>query len=264
MVSLDDLIFAKQSRLTEDQIFRLGEVILQLVRRVPEGMVVFFPSYAYLGHLVQQWNRLRVANNNDNDQTVSFLDLFSRYKRIFMEPKAAEKLTTESTLGASKHVHLYKTIDDTLSAYSNQIATGNGALMFAVVGGSLSEGINFSDGLGRCIVVVGLPYPNSHSPEWQAKLEYNKTKASRLSPNDRQASSNDMLENACMRAVNQSVGRAIRHQKDYATIVLIDRRYGNAGVQKKLSGWIQSSLMIGRTSTEVMTEIDHFFMEKRS
>jgi len=264
MVSLGHLIYGKQFRLTVNQVLHLGEVVLQLVRRVPEGMVVFFPSYAYLGNILKLWNRLGIAINNDNDPTGSFLDLFSRRKRIFIEPRAAETMTTESTLGPSKHVHLYKTIDETLSAYSSQVATGNGALMFAVVGGSLSEGINFSDGLGRCIVVVGLPYPNSHSPEWQAKLEYNKTRVSRISQNnDRQVSSNDILENACMRAVNQSVGRAIRHQKDYATIVLIDRRYGNAGVQKKLSGWIQSSLMEGRTSTQIMTEIDNFFKDRK-
>jgi len=41
-----------------------------------------------------------------------------------------------------------------------------------VIGGKLSEGINFSDELARTLIVVGLPYPNSQSIEIQEKMKY--------------------------------------------------------------------------------------------
>lgn len=50
-------------------------------------------------------------------------------------------------------------------------------------------------------------------------------------------------ENLCMKAVNQSIGRSIRHALDYACIVLADQRYSRASVQNKLPQWISSQLV---------------------
>ena len=169
------------------------------------------------------------------------------------------------------------TVDAVLDAYDKHInssprndaksssANSKGAVLFAVISGSLSEGINFADRLGRGVIIVGLPFPNPHSAEWKAKLEFIEKHAAHhhqdtgLQSRDEgrgalfkdsalsssSTASRDYYENCCMRAVNQSIGRAIRHKDDYAAIVLLDRRYTSKRIQAKLPGWIRSSMTSG-------------------
>lgn len=49
-------------------------------------------------------------------------------------------------------------------------------------------------------------------------------------------------EYSCMKAVNQCVGRAIRHRNDYAAILLIDDRYNRRSIKDLLPDWITVSL----------------------
>jgi chromosome transmission fidelity protein 1 len=45
-----------------------------------------------------------------------------------------------------------------------------------------------------------------------------------------------------MKAVNQCIGRAVRHREDYATVLLLDARYARQSTVRQLPGWIQGSL----------------------
>lgn len=47
-----------------------------------------------------------------------------------------------------------------------------GAVLLSVMGGKLSEGINFSDNLARCVVVVGMPYPDKRDVVFKEKLKF--------------------------------------------------------------------------------------------
>lgn len=89
-----------------------------------------------------------------------------------------------------------------LREYETAVARG-GALLLCVVGGKLSEGINFGDNLGRGVMVIGLPYPNRHSPELAEKLVHIEASAGK-------AAADDFYSNLCMKAVNQSIGAPTR------------------------------------------------------
>ena len=76
----------------------------------------------------------------------------------------------------------------------------------------LLSGINFSDDLGRLVIMVGLPYPNKFSPELKEKMDFLDSTLKRVSAsaNSTPSPGQEHYENLCMKAVNQSIGRAIR------------------------------------------------------
>ncbi len=218
----------------------VGKAILESTKVIPDGMVVFFPSYAYLDQCVRSWKEHHLPNPSGATVGQKTLwDTLKAKKQVFQESKS-----NTNPPGDGKHDSTARpsSVDETLSAYAAAVASGCGGLLLAVIGGSLSEGINFSDALGRGVVVIGLPFPNPHSPEWKAKMDYISQKASATASGIGKTAAREFYENACMRAVNQCIGRAIRHREDYAAIMLLDRRYGHERIRSKLPGWIKKSL----------------------
>lgn len=135
-----------------------------------------------------------------------------------------------------------KEIESTLSCYRDAAKTG--AILFSVLGGKLSEGINFSDHLGRLVVVVGVPFPNHlNDIELQIRMEH------LCNSNLEGISINSLLESFAMKIVNQAIGRVIRHANDYAAIILVDIRYANSGgtpssfLMNRLPAWIKRSVV---------------------
>jgi chromosome transmission fidelity protein 1 len=239
--------FTFENRNKERTLVDLGSAILSMAQNIPDGLVVFFPSYSYLDTCIAAWKRVSAPGSK-----TCFFDRLAQTKPIFTEQRS-QSSPNKATAA-----------DSVLTAYSTAIASnhGRGALLFAVIGGTLSEGINFSDALGRGVVVVGLPFPNPHSAEWKAKMQYISMKAVQRG-SDGKAAARDFFENACMRAVNQCVGRAIRHKGDYAAIMMLDRRYGTERIRGKLPGWIRGSLRAGMGVRNVEGELEGFFAAKK-
>jgi chromosome transmission fidelity protein 1 len=78
----------------------------------------------------------------------------------------------------------------------------------------------------------------------------------------------EYYQSLCLRAVNQSVGRAIRHVNDYATIVLMDARYPrDDSIAKGLPHWLTRSTPEWRHHatdlTSVARRVEDFFATKK-
>lgn len=75
--------------------------------------------------------------------------------------------------------------------------------------------------------------------------------------------SNDYYENLCMKAVNQAIGRSIRHQKDYSSILLVDSRYANKEtVINSLPNWIKKRYKANDDFNECLNSLRTFFKAK--
>ncbi|XP_044137341.1 ATP-dependent DNA helicase DDX11 [Bufo gargarizans] len=232
------LEFTYEKRGLADMMDETGRILANLCNVVPGGLVCFFPSYDYEKLILDHWEK------------TGMLKRLAVKKKIFQEPRKASQL------------------DQVLSEYSRCIKLSGqsvgpltGALLFSVVGGKMSEGINFSDDLGRCVVMVGMPYPNIRSPELQEKMAY----LDHTLPKTNGVSAGKVLiENLCMKAVNQSIGRAIRHRGDYASIVLLDHRYSRPTVLGKLPQWIRSSTEVKQSFGPAFASIRKFFQMKKT
>jgi len=216
----------------------LGAVLANVSAHVPGGLVVFFPSYAYEREVHSRW---------------SFTGLLAKLrekKKVVREPRAAAE------------------VDQVLDVYGAAAKEG-GAILLCIIGGKMSEGINFSDEMGRCVLVVGLPYPNPHSLEVKEKIKYLERELEGLSPVAKRGT--EYLDNVCMKSVNQSIGRAIRHKLDYAAIILADSRWSlqqessRKAPINKLSSWIRDSLVSSPGSfNDALQMLDVFFCRHES
>ncbi|KAM3963911.1 Fanconi anemia group J protein homolog isoform 2-T2 [Aphomia sociella] len=128
--------------------------------------------------------------------------------------------------------------NDIMDNYYKCSETPKGAVLFAVFRGKVSEGMDFKDHQARAVVTIGIPYPNTYDMAVQAKLKYNDkfAKTRGLLPKS------DWLLVQAYRALNQAVGRCVRHRGDWGAVLLLDARFKNSYYTKHLSGWVRDRL----------------------
>lgn len=196
----------------------------------PNGLLIFFPSYPLLNKCQEFWQENGIWSQ------------ISRQKQIFVEPRGKEAFINTMT-------EYYDKIND---------ATAKGAIFMAVCRGKVSEGLDFADINGRAVIITGLPFPPLKDPRVILKkryLEENRTKENEI------LSGNDWYSLEAIRAVNQAIGRVIRHRNDYGAILLCDARFRDNRVKSQLSSWIQVHLNMPQSQTfgPIIGELSRFF-----
>uniref|UniRef100_A0A182F9Y0 Regulator of telomere elongation helicase 1 homolog n=1 Tax=Anopheles albimanus TaxID=7167 RepID=A0A182F9Y0_ANOAL len=195
-----------------DYIRSLGRTLLAVCPVIPNGLLVFFPSYTVLDKCVEGW------------QSGGLWSEISSRKAIFIEPRTKDAFN-------STMEEFYQRIQDTKA---------NGAIFLAVCRGKVSEGLDFADINGRAVLITGLPFPPLHDPRVVLKKEY---LTSNRTPENRMIKGDEWYALQASRAVNQAIGRVIRHRNDYGAILLCDARFQNVHQQMQLSSWVRSHLV---------------------
>lgn len=70
-------------RSTDEYLLELGNTIVNFVRLVPSGLLVFFPSYSILEESIARWQRPAA-----DESSLSIWDRISQQKQVFVEPRA--------------------------------------------------------------------------------------------------------------------------------------------------------------------------------
>jgi Rad3-related DNA helicase len=179
-----------------------GERIANLSKKVPNGVLVFFPQRRLMIEACSCWQENGFIRKKGNN-------LFLGKKRVFTEGTRAVENTR------------------IVEAYKKIARSDEGAALFAVCRGRNAEGSNFPYEEARGIFNVGLPYADYHDPLVKAQIGYLNKKRPRLGEL--------WYIMDAFRAANQAMGRGIRHRDDWCRFYLMDRRY--ATHWKFISKW---------------------------
>lgn len=204
----------------------ISQSIYEICKVTPFGVLCFFPSYALLEKVLERMQR-----------TGKYKELL-QFKEIVIEPRSGPAEDFEKIIK-----HYYKTISECKKSPTGLTTVSNrpgvtGAIFFAVYRGKVSEGLDFADENARIVINVGIPYPAFKDPRVTLKKEYN----------DRNCKNGSLLpgmqwyETQAFRAMNQALGRCIRHRNDWGAVIFLDQRFTAQRNIQKLSKWVRPSV----------------------
>ncbi|MBR79458.1 MAG: hypothetical protein CMA88_01555 [Euryarchaeota archaeon] len=166
----------------------IGDHIKSVIKNTNGNVAVFAPSYSMLGRIYDDVSNWRFGKSYEIEE--------QRMSKSSIE-RMISSLYEKRELG--------------------------GTVMFGVLSGKLSEGIDYSDNILNAVVCVGLPLPPP-SARQDALLEYYQKKFGR-----KRAWKYASLQPA-VNSVLQALGRPIRKKEDRAIVVLLEKRLLDLGV----------------------------------
>ena len=147
--------------------------------------------------------------------------------------------------------------DATLIEYENKLKdSSHPAIFFCVYRGKASEGINFQDKYARAVIGIGIPYPSINDPQITTKKEYNST--------IKNFGGSEWYMIQAIRAVNQALGRIVRHPGDWGAVFLLETRYQTPQIRKQLPQWITRSIKDYDTFDDCKNDFIKFLSEKKN
>ncbi|XP_075261001.1 regulator of telomere elongation helicase 1 homolog isoform X1 [Convolutriloba macropyga] len=245
---------AYSNRSNKNYLDDLGALISNMSKVVPHGMLVFFPSYTVMSSCIEFWKSSDTWNR------------ITLHKPVHVEPKDKASLA------------------EVIAQYNLDVRSredAKGAAFFAVCRGKVSEGLDFADINGRAVIITGLPYPPQFDPRVKLKMEYLDTVTSAMKDKNKvvpnAANSASVQKNAgaptlpqlldgrtwyqqqAIRAVNQAIGRVLRHKNDYGAILLCDERFAYSSNIAHLSSWIRPSIRHYKSFSSLPKDLISFY-----
>ncbi|CAG2172532.1 unnamed protein product, partial [Oppiella nova] len=191
---------------TESYYIALGQTLIEILRAVPKGVLVFFTCYEVLNNCTEIWKQ----NTNDN-----IWDKLNAVKEIFLETKCKHEF------------------NDCFLKYKQKVDENqsSGAVFFGVFRGKLSEGMDLPDDYCRGVIMTGLPFPAVMDPKVKLKKQY-------LNNANTELTFDEWYGLQMKRALNQAIGRVVRHKDDFGVVILMDSRFPS--YSDGLSKWIET------------------------
>ncbi|KAM6928948.1 regulator of telomere elongation helicase 1 isoform 1-T1 [Lycodopsis pacificus] len=218
-------------RFLPENMASLGNTVANLSRVIPDGLLVFFPSFPLMEKTMDFWR----ANGH--------ADRIENVKPMFVEPKGKG------------------TFNEVIDGYYNKVndPTSMGGTFFAVCRGKASEGLDFADTFGRGVIITGLPFPPKMDPRVILKMQFLDEMSRKKTPGLKYLSGQEWYKQQAFRAVNQAIGRVIRHKEDYGAILLCDQRFKGSGARAQLPSWVRPYVRLYESFGNVIRDVSQFF-----
>lgn len=222
----------------------LGTAIVNFARIVPDGLLVFFPSYSMMDMCVDFWKN-RNHSNSASENTI--WQRICKHKQPVIEPRQSSNFQSA--------------IEDYRAKLHD---SSSGAIFFAVCRGKVSEGLDFADRAGRAVIVTGMPFATPTDAKVRLKREYLDKQGTPSNKNTKMLTGEEWYVQQAARAVNQAVGRVIRHRHDYGAIIYCDERFVWPNYQSQMSYWLRPHIKCYSKYGEVVQGLTRFFRDKAS
>ncbi|XP_035207448.1 Fanconi anemia group J protein-like [Stegodyphus dumicola] len=211
----------------------VGNLVLQVCMVVPHGILCFLPSYSMLEKLINRW------------ELTGLFEKLSLRKKVFCEPRGQSNDFVQ-VIG-----DFYNAVKGTENNSEGEV---DGALFFAVCRGKVSEGLDFADNNARAVITIGIPFPNIKDIQVDLKRKYNDMHSSKRNI----LTGSAWYEIQAFRALNQALGRCIRHRDDFGALIIVDERFQNERHLNSLSKWIRKEVKHYPSFNEALSSLSCF------